>query len=51
MKVKISFTVDIDPKQWADTYGIVVSDVREDVKDYVRSMVITQLAEVAEVAE
>lgn len=45
MKVKIELTVDIDPAIWAALYDVPLSDVREDVRDYVRNIVETQLAE------
>ena len=43
MKVKIEFTVDIDPEAWAEEYGLARGDVREDVKAWVSSQTITQI--------
>ena len=36
MKVRIAFTVDIDPQAWADIYGVDVSEVRQDVNYWAR---------------
>lgn len=33
MKVRVEFTVEIDPKAWALEYGLEPSDVRGHVKD------------------
>ena len=39
MKVRISFTVDIDPEAWALTYGIEGAEgIREDVKAHAEQM-------------
>ena len=35
MKIRISFTLDIDPDAWALEYGIAKSEVREDVQTYI----------------
>lgn len=40
MKVRIAFTVDIDPDAWALEYGVPLAEVRSDVQDYVRYGVI-----------
>jgi hypothetical protein len=37
MKVRISFTIDIDADAWAAEYGIDPKDVRKDVQSYVGS--------------
>jgi len=34
MKIKITHTVDIDPKKWAAEYGIDISEVRKDAACY-----------------
>lgn len=34
MKVRVSFTVDIDADAWADEFGCDRADVRRDVQDY-----------------
>jgi len=39
MKISITLTIDVDPEQWADNYGIEKSDVRGDVKTYVHNAV------------
>lgn len=43
MKVRISFSVDIDPEAWILNYGCDPKDVREDVKSYVAYGVQDQL--------
>ena len=35
MKVKVSFTIEVDEKEWAETYGCDKSEVRQDVKNYI----------------
>lgn len=43
MKVKIAFTVDIDPDTWTMNYGIEgASEIREDVKEFAKNAVIDQ---------
>ena len=37
MKVKISFTIDINADSWAAEFGIDKADVRKDVQSYVGS--------------
>jgi hypothetical protein len=39
MRVRISFTVEIDPDAWASEYGIDREDVRRDVHTYVEGSV------------
>ena len=34
MKVKVSFTIDIDAEAWANEFGIDKSEVRSDVQQY-----------------
>lgn len=34
MKVRVEFTIDIDPEAWAEEYGVERSEVREDVKQH-----------------
>jgi len=43
MKVRIAFTVDIDPQAWADTYGVDVSEVRQDVNSWARGGIVSQI--------
>lgn len=47
VKVRISFTVDIDPQAWATEYatGAGAGEVREDVRRYVEQATLAQLAE------
>jgi hypothetical protein len=37
MKIKINFTLDVDPDSWAREYDIEKSEVRDDVKMYVKN--------------
>ena len=37
MKIKIQFTINVDPEAWANEYGIDLDDVREDVKRYIEN--------------
>lgn len=40
MKVKIEFTVDIDPEAWTMNYGVVGErEIREDVKMYCQNSI------------
>lgn len=34
MKIKVTFTLDVDPEAWALEYGIQRKDVRADVQSY-----------------
>jgi hypothetical protein len=34
MKIRLSVIVEVDPKAWANEYGIEPRDVRSDVKRY-----------------
>ena len=43
MRVRVSFTVDIDAEAWAETYGLTKAEVRADVQDYARHEVLDQL--------
>ena len=44
MKIRISFTVDIDPEVWALEYGLDRSEVRADVQTYIAESVRQDLA-------
>jgi len=44
MRIKIEHTIDIDVEKWCEEYLIDSNQVREDVKEYVRSMIDTQFA-------
>lgn len=40
MKVRIGFTVDVDPELWALAFGVEgAAEIREDVKDYMRNLI------------
>ena len=32
MKIRVSFSIEINPDVWATTYGVVASEVRNDVQ-------------------
>lgn len=38
MKVRISYSVDIDAEAWADEFGLEQSEVRADVQRYLARM-------------
>lgn len=42
MKVRISFTLDIDPEMWALSYGTGPKEIRQDVKNYAYHIVQQQ---------
>lgn len=44
MKVTIHSDLDIDALAWAEEYGVELSDVWQDVREYVRNGVSAQLA-------
>lgn len=37
MKIALRITLDIDEQVWADEYGLEVSEVRDDVREYIRN--------------
>lgn len=39
MKVNINTTLDVDEKAWAEEYGFDVSEVRQDVRSYVETLI------------
>ena len=43
MKVKVTFTLDVDAKAWALEYGIDASEVRGDVQEYLYSQSLGHL--------
>ena len=43
MKVRLDFTVDIDATAWINNYGCEAQEVRDDVKRYIKYIVIGQL--------
>lgn len=34
MKVRVAFTIDVDPATWSAEYGIEPAEVRRDVQDH-----------------
>jgi hypothetical protein len=40
MKVRVNFTVDVDPDSWAEEYGTHPRDLRRDVQDHARQSVL-----------
>ncbi|MFJ5103230.1 hypothetical protein [Streptomyces sp. NPDC088554] len=35
MKVRMTFTVDVDPEQWCEQFGVAThAEVRDDVRSY-----------------
>jgi hypothetical protein len=53
VKVRVTFTVDVDPEAWSLNYGTGTdpADVREDVRRYVENGAVEQLREVGVLAE
>tara|TARA_Y100000361_G_scaffold31462_1_gene26330 strand:+ start:293 stop:529 length:237 start_codon:yes stop_codon:yes gene_type:complete len=51
MKIKIEFTVDVDPEAWELNYGTGRNEIRNDVKGYVENIVFGQLDVVGVLAE
>ena len=43
MKVKLSFTVEIDPEEWMNSYFVERGEVRDDVKTYCEYMLVNKL--------
>ena len=43
MKIKIEFTVNVDPDAWELNYGTGRNEIRDDVKGYVQNIVLGQL--------
>ena len=37
MKIRMTVTVELDPQDWADEYGLEISQVRDDVKSKVNN--------------
>ena len=46
MKVKVSFTLEIDEKAWAEIHGVDAAGVREDVKSHAQYVLYETFAEV-----
>ena len=46
MKVKISFTVDIDPHDWEMIHATDPKNIKRDVKEYCEGIVMKKLASV-----
>ena len=52
MKVKVSFTVEIDPEAWRANYGIYgITHIREDVKAFAEQIVVEKFRQVGLVEE
>lgn len=45
MKVRISFTVDIDADMWAEAYGLEKREVRPDVQTWAKAQVMETLSD------
>ncbi|WP_248579884.1 hypothetical protein [Nocardioides sp. InS609-2] len=45
MKVRVEFTIEVEPAGWVEAYGVEPSEVRADVKDYAHTMVVMHLAD------
>ena len=43
MKIRVSFTVDLDARGWAAEYGLDASEVREDFQRYVADGITGEL--------
>jgi hypothetical protein len=39
MRVRIDMTVEVDQYDWAQEYGLLLEEVRADVKEYVKGLV------------
>jgi hypothetical protein len=39
MKIRLSYTVDIDPELWERAYGVGKDEIREDVRSYMRNLI------------
>lgn len=40
MKVRVTFTVDIDPDAWEAEYGVPRAELREDVNSHIEGSVL-----------
>lgn len=45
MKVRVSFTVNIDADAWSSEYGVALENVRADVQEYARHVVLGQFGD------
>ena len=45
MKVRVQFTVDIDPEWWSVEYSVHPDDVRSDVREAAETMVKSHFGE------
>jgi len=50
VKVRVQFTVEVDPDAWIDNYGIDPREVNADVKAYAEATVRDQLERVGVLA-
>lgn len=40
MKVRLEFTVDINPEEWTRAFGVAgASEIRQDVREYMRNLI------------
>jgi hypothetical protein len=39
VKVRLEYTVDVDPEDWVRAFGVAREDVRDDVRDYMRNLI------------
>ncbi len=39
MKIRLTYTVDVDPEMWKQAFGIDRSELREDVHAYFRNLI------------
>lgn len=44
MKVRLTVTVEVDPAEWADAYGVELDEVRADVRNYFTNQVLASAA-------
>jgi len=50
MKVRVAFTLDVDPEGWANEFGIERAEVSQDVKVYFETIATSQLRDVLHLA-
>jgi hypothetical protein len=43
VRVRVSFTVEVDAQAWAGAYGLDVSEVRQDVNTYALSSMLAHI--------
>ena len=51
MKVRVSFTLEIDPEAWEGNYGVAgAREIRADVQQYARTIVLDQFGRTGNLA-